>query len=66
MDVGVDAESYMIYKRFYQRLTEDERRLVRIFRAGAVSSETRRCSGKDLKLRGATSPSFRHYWEECP
>eukprot|EP00959_Pyramimonas_sp_CCMP1952_P433564 9079238-Pyramimonas_sp.AAC.1 len=56
LDVDVDAESNMIHKKFYQRLTEDERRLVRIFRAGAVSSETRRCSGKDCNLRGATSP----------
>eukprot|EP00959_Pyramimonas_sp_CCMP1952_P110434 2310210-Pyramimonas_sp.AAC.1 len=66
LDVDVDAESNIIYKQFYKRLSEDERRLVRIYRAGAVSSETRRCSGKDCKLCGSMSPSFRHYWEECP
>ena len=46
LDVDVDAESNPIFKRFLKRLDEDDRRLVRIYRSGAVSSETRRCSGQ--------------------
>ena len=70
-DADVDVTSSAPWKEWHSRLDFHDQALVKIFRAGAVHSSTRaqrdRSKGfEPCKYCGYHTPSFRHWWAECP
>ena len=66
--VDIELQSHPIWKRWQNSLSYEARRLLRIWRAGAIRSPMRLAKGKPAPCPWCAHDraSTRHFFEECP